>query len=91
MNYVWDNRLSRLIVWLAFYVLMFVSCHTAAEEKSNQKSKEALPLQPDTFLTFSVEQASWLSLDVAPVGEQMVIEVLGDLYLLPISGGVASN
>ncbi len=48
-----------------------------------------LPLAADKTLEFQIDEATWLSLDVAPDGTQMVIEVLGDLYLLPIAGGQA--
>lgn len=50
---------------------------------------DKLSLAPDRVLSFQVEEATWMSLDVAPDGTQMVIEVLGDLYLLPIAGGQA--
>ena len=50
---------------------------------------EKLPLESDRVLNFQVDEATWMSLDVAPDGMQLVIEVLGDLYLLPITGGQA--
>ena len=50
----------------------------------------ALPLQDDATLAFTVDEVTWLSVDVAPDGQQMVIEVLGDLYTLPIDGGKAT-
>ncbi len=48
-----------------------------------------LPLKPEREIAFSVEQATWLSLDVSPAGDTLVLEILGDLYLLPIEGGQA--
>ncbi|MCH7823101.1 MAG: PD40 domain-containing protein [Proteobacteria bacterium] len=48
-----------------------------------------LPLKSDKTLSFSVNEATWMSLDVSPQGDRLVIEVLGDLYLLPIEGGQA--
>ena len=48
-----------------------------------------LPLKPDRQASFTVDEATWLSLDVAPDGEQLVLEILGDLYLLPMEGGKA--
>ena len=48
-----------------------------------------LPLQPDRQIGFSVDKATWLSLDVSPAGDKLVLEILGDLYLLPIDGGQA--
>ena len=48
-----------------------------------------LPLTPERKIEFSVEEATWLSLDVSPSGDTLVLEILGDLYLLPIEGGQA--
>jgi hypothetical protein len=58
-----------------------------SEVTSNGDTK--LPLKADKTLSFSVNEATWMSLDVSPQGDQLVIEVLGDLYLLPIEGGQA--
>ena len=49
-----------------------------------------LPLQGHTEpLSFSTATGSWLSVDVAPDGETLVFDLLGDLYELPIGGGIA--
>ena len=48
-----------------------------------------LPLTPEREIAFSVDRATWLSLDVSPSGDTLVLEILGDLYLLPIEGGQA--
>ncbi|MGB0591825.1 MAG: amidohydrolase family protein [Myxococcota bacterium] len=36
-----------------------------------------------------VRQGTWMSLDVSPDGTQLVFDLLGDLYVLPIEGGEA--
>ena len=48
-----------------------------------------LPLEPEREIAFTVDKATWLSLDVSPAGDALVLEILGDLYLLPIEGGKA--
>lgn len=50
---------------------------------------DGLPLQPDRTLSFTVDEVTWLSLDLSPDDETLVLEVLGDLYTLPASGGKA--
>lgn len=49
----------------------------------------SLPLKGAQTIDFAIDEATWLSVDVAPDGGQLIIEVLGDLYLLPIDGGTA--
>ncbi|MCR9279794.1 MAG: amidohydrolase family protein [Pseudomonadaceae bacterium] len=50
---------------------------------------DALPLQPTRSVAFTVTQATWMSIDVSPDGSWIVLDVLGDLYRLPIDGGEA--
>ncbi len=41
-------------------------------------------------VTFTTTEGTWVSLDVAPDGQTMVFELLGDLYRLPRKGGKAT-
>ncbi len=83
-------------VWLCLSVLIACFSSLAADAESPAEASEVLsdeditlPLKADKTLSFSVNEATWISLDVSPQGDQLVIEVLGDLYLLPIEGGQA--
>ena len=38
---------------------------------------------------FSTDEGTWLDLDVSPDGKRIVFSMMGDIYLLPISGGSA--
>jgi Tol biopolymer transport system component len=48
-----------------------------------------LPLVPDRATTFEIDGGTWMSLDVAPDGQAVLFDLLGDIYTLPIDGGVA--
>ena len=70
----------RLLVSIALLPLLAAAALAA---------EDGLPLQPERQISFTVDEATWLSLDVSPSGEQLVLEILGDLYLLPMAGGSA--
>ena len=42
-------------------------------------------------VNFETNEGSWMSLDVAPNGDYLVFELLGDIYQLPITGGNAKT
>ncbi|MGL5891281.1 MAG: TolB family protein, partial [Bacteroidia bacterium] len=38
---------------------------------------------------FTVNEGTWMNLDVSPDGQTIVFDMLGDIYSMPISGGTA--
>jgi Tol biopolymer transport system component len=63
--------------------------NSAAEVEDNEDKD--LPLKADRRLTFEASEGSWMSLDISPDGKQIVFDLLGDLYTLPIGGGTATQ
>ncbi|MDG1479504.1 MAG: amidohydrolase family protein [Myxococcota bacterium] len=61
----------------------------AAEEDAPEWSVDAPP-GPRQQVDIDVTAGTWMSLDVSPDGQQLVFDLLGDLYLMPISGGEAT-
>jgi Tol biopolymer transport system component len=56
-----------------------------------QQAQRPLPLDAARKAEFTATKGTWLSLDVSPDGRQIVFDLLGDLYLLPIEGGRAER
>ncbi|MAP04503.1 MAG: hypothetical protein CME48_05930, partial [Halieaceae bacterium] len=78
------NRLTQVLVAATMTVIP-----VAAQADSEQDS---LPLEGATeVLSFTTDEGSWLSIDVAPEGDSLVFDLLGDLYSLPIDGGKATR
>lgn len=50
-----------------------------------------VPRGPHEELSFTVDEGTWLSVDVHPDGDRLVFDLLGDLYTLPIAGGEATR
>ncbi|MEM9293903.1 MAG: amidohydrolase family protein [Acidobacteriota bacterium] len=59
-----------------------------AEEEDEEWSVENPPL-PTYSESFEISEGTWMSLDVSPDGQEIVFDLLGDIYLLPIEGGEA--
>jgi hypothetical protein len=49
-----------------------------------------LPLKPTRAVSFTASEGSWMSVDVHPDGKTIVLDLMGDIYTLPITGGKAT-
>ena len=61
---------------------------TAPTARGGATSKPQ-PLEATRRFALDTREGTWLSLDVSPDGQQLVFDMLGDLYLMPIAGGDA--
>ena len=47
------------------------------------------PLGPSRMVEFTTDEGTWMNLDVHPDGSEIIFDLLGDLYVVPIDGGKA--
>jgi Tol biopolymer transport system component len=65
----------------------------AAQQDTTRRggpAKPDLPLEPTRTIDLDTDEGTWISLDVAPDGQTIVFDLLGDLYTMPIGGGTAA-
>lgn len=75
---------------LAISTLAFAADKNAADKnKDDAKWDVDAAHGPVKTVRFTVEEGTWLDLDVSPDGRTIAFSLLGDLYLLPIDGGAA--
>lgn len=76
-----STRLTILTVFLFIF--------TSAQEKKDKKWDVSNPEGPYKEVSFTVNEGTWMNLDVSPDGKQIVFDLLGDIYSMPLSGGQA--
>src|SRR5690625_1015396 len=45
---------------------------------------------PTSTISFTTDEGTWMNLDVSPDGREIVFDLLGDIYIMPIEGGRAT-
>ncbi|MEM7040936.1 MAG: hypothetical protein AAF570_28490, partial [Bacteroidota bacterium] len=47
------------------------------------------PHGDSAVVEFETDEGTWMNLDVSPDGREIAFDLLGDIYIMPISGGKA--
>ncbi len=89
MNRKYLSLLSLLALSFSFSEITAQDASSKADSSETKKATKELPLEPERKFKLNTNEATWLSLDVSPNGEELVFDILGDLYRLPITGGKA--
>ncbi|MGB6339638.1 MAG: amidohydrolase family protein [Candidatus Aminicenantaceae bacterium] len=82
------NYMQVLLRYGIFILALFIAPLVGWTERSGSDI-EGLPLKPARILNFTTDEGTWISTDVSPDGQTLVFDLLGDLYVLPIEGGMA--
>ncbi|TNE56411.1 MAG: amidohydrolase [Bacteroidetes bacterium] len=57
------------------------------KEKWDVSSPEGISYKE---VSFTLEEGSWMNLDLSPDGQTLAFDLLGDIYTMPVSGGTAT-
>ncbi len=78
------------LIALALVAGGVVAGHARQDGKPEAKKWDvADPTGPTTTLAFDTSEGTWMNVDVSPDGTQVVFDLLGDIYLVPIAGSAA--
>jgi Tol biopolymer transport system component/imidazolonepropionase-like amidohydrolase len=92
-----SSRAPRAVAALALAVSLLALPLARSEEASGSKAGADKPWKvdgdhgPSKTISFTTDEATWIALDVSPDGKEIVLSILGDLYMLPIEGGEAKR
>lgn len=68
---------------------MAIAASASAADAPKKKWDVNNPPGESKTAKLDLKTGTWMSVDVSPDGKQIVFDVLGDLYLMPIAGGEA--
>lgn len=69
-----------------FLAFLFVSTTLFAQDKWDVSNPD---LGETTDLTITTDEGTWMNLDVSPDGQNIVFDLLGDIFIMPVEGGQA--
>ncbi|SKB33283.1 amidohydrolase family protein [Daejeonella lutea] len=72
-----------------FIILALIFSHTVFGQQ-NAKWNVEKPAGPSKSFSFQTNEGTWMNLDLSPDGKEIVFDMLGDIYKMPVSGGKAT-
>ncbi|MCB0697149.1 MAG: PD40 domain-containing protein, partial [Chitinophagaceae bacterium] len=70
-------------------ILLLLPLSLLADDKKKKWDIEN-PGGPQKEVAFTVNEGTWMNLDISPDGKQIVFDLLGDIYIMPAAGGNAT-
>lgn len=85
--------MHRIATLVLCYLTLATPAATGAQataQPARDPMQEGLPLKPTRTVSFTTKVGHWMSVDIAPDGQALVFDLLGDLYTMPATGGKAT-
>jgi imidazolonepropionase-like amidohydrolase/Tol biopolymer transport system component len=70
-------------------ISLFIINHFFTVAQDKKKWDVANPPGPYKEVEFNTSEGTWMNLDVSPDGKEIVFDMLGDIYSMPVTGGEA--
>ncbi len=77
------------LLFLALLASLQLLPQAASEKKDEKKWDVNNPPGPTDEIRIKTTKGTWMSVDVSPDGKEILFDLLGDIYSIPIAGGKA--
>ncbi len=91
-----DRSIFRYFLLITFFLSGMTAVFSQSETDSSESKVAdfknwdvAHQYGPADTVTFKLTNGTWMNLDVSPDGKEIVFDLLGDIYIMPIYGGPA--
>lgn len=96
------NRVTRKVISLIGVLLIGTMSLAGGAQQTNETAKKEekkeekkwdvnAPPGPQEEVTIDTDEGTWMSLDVSPDGHEIIFDLLGDIYTIPMTGGEARS
>lgn len=75
----------------AIVLVMLSACLLLVHGREGWGDQPGVHVEPTRKIEFETSTGTFMSLDIAPDGQRIVFDLLGDLYSVPIGGGTAQR
>ncbi|HXI01290.1 MAG TPA: amidohydrolase family protein [Sphingobacteriaceae bacterium] len=74
------------IICAVFTFILYTQIQAQQAAKWNVEKTSA----PSKSIRFTTNEGTWMNLDISPDGKDIIFDLLGDIYKIPVSGGQAT-
>ncbi len=85
------RRLFHVLVCLLTGFSLAIAAKKEPAEKPDVAAEINKPRADARRITFETTEGTWMSIDISPDGKTLIFDLLGDIYSLPVEGGVATS
>ncbi len=75
---------------LLLFISLLVSFQLSAQDNGDEEWDVTQHRANYSEISFETSEGTWMNLDVSPDGEEIVFDLFGNLYIMPVTGGEAT-
>jgi Tol biopolymer transport system component/imidazolonepropionase-like amidohydrolase len=82
--------MSKLAALITTLIVILAPAHAQQKPGADKWDVSTPDIGPTSKASFETDEGTWMNLDVSPDGKQIVFDLLGDIYIMPIDGSAST-